>query len=228
MRREFRDTYQATLQAFAQFILDNAPRGLTPRRKAECIFQIEEPNDLRETLYIEFERGVSMRGHSSASCDFSVGLKHNWSDRITDDMGNKWAKFNVECRVNWPSHGSTDPTTAMMRVELLRDVTLFAAEMQAAFSEDVYHLVATKEELDKEAAERVARELHTKVLGFVEKSPERKGMRAGHCVAITTPEGIPAGEHVVTLYMHLPESKRLTFKLSVAPGVQPAQLTRIA
>lgn len=182
--RTYEDNYVATIKGVAQLILDAAPRGLSPRYRAE-LQRVADSGESSWSINAEFERAGR-----EATCDLSARLESVDYKGKEDAEGNLWSEYRLEVKVNWPSHGSTEPNMALTRLELMREVAIFAAEVQATFSRPVMKMQETKAERDERARKaeeaRVLRLLETICNGSL------KGLRVGSETLVTKEDhGVP-------------------------------------
>ena len=102
---EFTDNYAAAIRAVAAFVLDNAPRGMRPRSRAELERKLSGEEAVGyDCFYVEFTRGN--RG------DATLYVRFEADERVTDSVGDVWRKHKVSTQVNWSCCGSQAPGIA--------------------------------------------------------------------------------------------------------------------
>lgn len=141
---ELKDTYFAVQHGMADRIMrDPMSRFLRPG------------TDIGSRSYgfisIEFQG-------AGTSCDLTIEADMEYDWRRTDADGNEWNRFNLACKVNHPTHGSSDPATLMARCELYRQVALLGASLMAEFGgRQLLQMTRTKAEVIADQAERDAK-----------------------------------------------------------------------
>ncbi len=113
------DNHEETRIAVGNYIRNNAPRGLNEVAKRR-VFE----KDTRASLTFE-------RANGRADCKLYVEF-------VYEGLSEGFEEYSVQAKINWSSYGETSPSLALTRIELMREVTLFAAEIEAAFSKPVW------------------------------------------------------------------------------------------
>lgn len=144
-------------------------------------------------LRVEFRR-------ASTSCDLYIEQEVQYGHRDDgyrrDKEGNDQVLFTFRAEVNHPCHGSADPATLLARIELYREVALFAAELIAELKEEIVwrleRTVAQREEQEaKEKAEKVQRTV-TAAINAVRTNMRVNAVRSAN---LTDALEIPDGEY---------------------------------
>lgn len=124
--------FNSTAQAIAQYILDNAPLGIHDRVRQD-LARRASGEDTRNFLGIEF-----VRGDRTAECTLYVMFERVNDSYVTDENGELWHEYRVEAQPTWPSWGLADADLALMRIELMHEVTAFALRLQRTFKGPVW------------------------------------------------------------------------------------------
>jgi hypothetical protein len=153
------------------------------------------------------------------------------STRETDADGNEWVTYGLKVEVSYPSHGSADPATVLARMNLVSQVAMLAAEINAEFGgrNEIRKMVASKMEVDSRALKAEQEALRSKLHSFVNNNS--KGMRAGgkaRDFGAGMLNGMPVGVHTVGIGDHQGNIKNYKFVVRDFNGTLSASLYRIS
>lgn len=205
MKRTLKDNYNATKQGIARRVLASPLAqffGYPSDEDRLTVLSEIAAGDFTHAAAYSFMRGLEFRA-CGTSCDISVdveGTEWRRSEDRLDDEGNEWRQYTLTCKVNFPCHGSTDTGTLMARLEFYRQVTLFAAMLQAEFggtTTEIWKMTATKAEVAERNLKAEQQRLKSKIDSIVDGY--RGGMRVNgaHGVSHDAVEGIPVGVFII-------------------------------
>ena len=170
---------------------------------------------------VEFRR-------ADTSCDLYIRTDSRndfTSTRETDADGNEWVTYGLKVEVSYPSHGSAEPATVMARMNLISQVAMLAAEINAEFGgrNEIRKMVCSAAEVAERKANFEAAELKVKVRKFVVEN--NSGMRVGSSRDLGGKTGdLSVGRHLVDVGNNAGVVKK--YALDVAE--RGASLTRLA
>jgi len=228
------DNYKQIRQAIAQRIV-NSPLaqfvgygGLAELPTHRITALANGVDDERSWTYIDVEfRRADTNVSFEVRCE-PVGRYSNGEPTLDQD-GNEWCAYQLTCKVGYPSHGSEEAGTVLARAELIRDVAIFAAAIQAEFGaarRPILHMTQTAEQLAERKAKIAAEQLQQKLRGVVDSN--RSKMRVGserHLPASLITGIIPEGRHEVGIGEHNGALKKYVLFVTEAHG---ANLQRVA
>jgi hypothetical protein len=157
-----------------------------------------EKSDRYGYASVEFRR-------ADTNCDLSIraNAKNDYgSTREVDADGNEWVSYSLTVEVGYPSHGSSDPATVMARVNLISQVAMLAAEINAEFGgrNEIRKMVCSAAEVAERKAKIEADLVKSNINKFVRL--HSKGMRVGSDRTIersTSALPIPEGSYTCDL-----------------------------
>lgn len=230
------DTYSESLKSIAKRIV-NSPLaqfvgygGLDSRdfQRLRAIADGSDNNDFAWCyLDVEFRR-ADTNANLCIKCD-AVYHKEGDMRRYVqvDQDGNEWTEYTLSCSVNYPSHGSADPATVMARAQLLQEVALFAATIQADFGRrNLLHMTRTAQQVAEDKAKADREAVERQVRGVV--LANRNGMRVGgerNLPASLITGVIPEGRHEIGVGHHDGSIRKYVVFATAAHG---ANLQRVA
>lgn len=141
----YEDNYAATFRGILIKVIEQAPRGMR-QQDIGHLHHIVETGEIAGSFSMTFIR---------AGTDAKLYVAFDLCGVKVDNAGNEWATFDVGVRINWPTHGSTQPGVSLARLDFYREVALFAAEIQSEFPAQVQRLMMTAQEI-KDAAKKTA------------------------------------------------------------------------
>lgn len=163
------------------------------------------------------------RADSNANLEVRVENKRgSWrTGPEVDAEGNEWEEYELTTQVGYPSHGSTDCGTVLARVELIREVALLAAAIQAEFGgrNVIHRMTATSAQVVERTAKQAKEKITNKVRSVVDANKHQ--MRVGSERRLDDAsliEGVPSGTYEVAFEGNVnAETKKYT--LFVTEGV---------
>ena len=133
------DNRDATIKDLCRYLIANAPKG-AERDLGHMERELAE--GIPSYLSLEFRR-------DNDSCQLYVNdvtVDSDYSGTL-DEEGNRWHSTKVMCKVSWPSYGSDDVKTCQRRLDLMQEVVYFASRVEACFSQVLYQMTQSKEEI---------------------------------------------------------------------------------
>lgn len=180
------DNYKEVLRFILQFILDHGPMiGLTERRAKEIKRTFESSEFDREFMSFDFERkwpGLYNGRNYDADVKLYVNLVWNRDRSLTDENGDSYAEFTVNTEINYSICGAIPPHIAMMKANLLKDVSEFGIKLeQLIYSRFPRILQLYETKADKEAREEKNRreDIRHKVALYVGNNNLQAKLREG-------------------------------------------------
>jgi hypothetical protein len=224
MPKPVSESFTAAYKAMARRVLDDAPKGLRASDRRRLEYGLEQ-NDPDYSAYMEFERAGSNCTLNLAWDSSARGFR----DELPRDAdGSEYCPVVLKASVNWPCHGSTDAATCLARLELYRQVALFAAELGAEFDRTYHRLSRTAAQRDEQEASAAAARIASAVRVVVDGN--KKGLKVNGLVGVPIAEcsPIPDGE-----YIHADGTTGRSYKLAVRrtggeERVAAAMLGRVA
>ena len=183
-------------------------RAIARRIYESNIKGMEEHSRSRSHLAECIESGSSS---SFSSVEFKrarVGVTLYWRlDRLfssfdhdieSDSAGNRFWQVTSRFEVNWPAIGSVSAAQTLVFADMLKDLGMLCAELEAEFgSEEVWDCVETAEERAKNEEAKAKRMVDEALTKLVQENC--KNMRAGGHDRRINDTGLSAGEYLVTV-----------------------------
>lgn len=150
------DTYASTRSAIARLILSSplasrigypdAPANKGALHALQSIVDGTARDNTWSFVSVDFRRAGT-----TVSLDVQLDIEYDGEKGyLQDESGNDYVAYNLKCTVNWPTHGTIDPATALARLELYREAAMLAAAIHAQFAGTrVWKLVRSKEERER-------------------------------------------------------------------------------
>lgn len=232
MNRNPKDNYRSTHQTIAQRVLSSPLAqfvgygGLAGHDGQRLTAAARGEGDLSSWSFLSLE---FRRADSNANLEVRVeSVDRYYRDgAMTDKDGNEWTQYTLTCQVGYPSHGSTDVATVLARAELIREVAMLAACIQAEFGgrNEIWKMTRTAEQVAEAKAKAEAEKLNQKLRTVVDAN--RRQMRVGseRTLGVDLIKEIPAGQHEVAFGENNGEVKK--YNLFVTPEAG-ACLSRVA
>lgn len=144
--------YEEVRALIIKMVLESAPRGLSVRDRA----YIQETMET-DRYYIKFTRG---RSEVSLELAFEADREEGGFGGIEDSAGDIYRRMLLETKLSISGYSRTS-AEALVEGELIRELALFALELEQFFSQyrGIYQLLETKAERDKNRNQHLAREL---------------------------------------------------------------------
>lgn len=166
------DNFAEQLNALRRFIQANHP-GATPR-------SLEYLEHSEVYFPLEFRR-------EHVSCTLYIELDSFAAESFMDDEGNRWRKVSLKAQPSWSSYGSVSVSDARLFVQLVGDVTEFAAKLLETFSEPFVRMVETAQEIADRKAKAAVDKCRGDVIAMMRANA--KGMRVGQERRVEVPPG---------------------------------------
>lgn len=133
------DNYATTFRMVLKKMVAQAPAGADPEDIQHLHHNLESGNK---------EPWLRMRV-LRAGTDCTLSVLFDGQGLEPDEHGSLWRPYRVLTYVNWPTHGSIGPTLSLARLNLYRDVTILAAEIEAELPVEIRELHRTAAQMEE-------------------------------------------------------------------------------
>ncbi len=185
-----------------------------------------EKSDRYGYASVEFRR-------ADTSCDLYIRTDSRndfTSTREVDAEGNEWVTYGLKVEVSYPSHGSADPATVLARMNMISQVAMLAAKINAEFGgrNEIRKMVCSAAEVAERKANAEAADLQSKVRKFVTENS--RGMRDGskRDFAHDMVSHLKVGNHIIKIGANNGITKDYTVAVRDVNGRLSASLYRTA
>lgn len=199
------DNYVSENKKLYKFILEYCSFGMSQRHEEELKYALERSASHPEDVFMEH---VTVEYFSKAPAEDMVRVpmyiefkRPHRADTafFADAEGNIWCKYKITARINWSTYGSITWQNALIALDVMNRVAGFCKLIEETFTEDVYVLRSTKEQVAerKEADEK--RSSMIRLQNFVEDTLYRKNMRVDskRWIPNNDTSKLPLGRHEV-------------------------------